>query len=81
MAEDILPPTNPLVNSRRHFLITAPLGIIGTLAACRGETEKPGEPTSNAKTSPPPNTPGAPPAFNTAPPVGPEVGPATFAEA
>ncbi|MDQ2889779.1 MAG: amidase, partial [Gemmatimonadota bacterium] len=42
---------------------------------------KPGEPTSNAKTSPPPNTPGAPPAFNTAPPVGPEVGPATFAEA
>src|ERR671920_1014209 len=28
-----------------------------------------------------PATPGAPPAFNTAPPVGPEVSPTTFAEA
>jgi Asp-tRNA(Asn)/Glu-tRNA(Gln) amidotransferase A subunit family amidase len=61
------------VNTRRQFLIKAPLGLLGTIAACRGEEQLP--PGSH------PATPGAPPAFNTAPPVGPEVSPATFAEA
>jgi Asp-tRNA(Asn)/Glu-tRNA(Gln) amidotransferase A subunit family amidase len=60
------------VNSRRQFLIQAPIGLLGALAACRGEEQKSGAPST---------TPGAPPAFNTAPPVGPEVSPATFAEA
>lgn len=61
------------MNSRRQFLIQAPLGLLGTLAACRGEEQTPDSHSAA--------TPGAPPAFNTAPPVGPEVSPATFAEA
>lgn len=60
------------MNSRRQFLIQAPIGLLGALAACRTN-----EQTTAASTA----TPGAPPAFNTAPPVGPEVTPATFAEA
>ena len=60
------------MNSRRQFLIQAPLGLLGTLAACRSKEQMP---ESHAA------TPGSPSAFNTAPPVGPEVSPATFAEA
>jgi Asp-tRNA(Asn)/Glu-tRNA(Gln) amidotransferase A subunit family amidase len=60
------------MNSRRQFLLTAPLGLLGAVAACREDhgTQKSAEPTA-----------GAPPAFNTAPAVGPEVSAATFAEA
>ena len=61
------------MNSRRQFLVKAPLGIAGALAACRVDQQTPAGKTAE--------TPGAPPAFNTAPPVGPEVSPATFAEA
>ncbi len=61
------------MNTRRQFLIQAPIGLLGVLAACRGE--EPQSATANQ------STPGAPTAFNTAPPVGPEVTPATFAEA
>ncbi|HEY8310698.1 MAG TPA: amidase, partial [Gemmatimonadaceae bacterium] len=61
------------MNTRRQFLIKAPLGLLGTIAACRGEEQL----VSGSH----PATPGAPPAFNTAPPVGPEVSTATFAEA
>ncbi len=61
------------VNTRRQFLIRAPLGVAGVLAACRG-TQQPGADSTAA-------TPGAPPAFNTAPPVGPAVTAATFVEA
>jgi len=64
------------VNTRRQFLIQAPLGLLGTLAACRGEEQQPAAHPTTAGA-----TPGAPPAFNTAPPVGPEVSAATFAEA
>ena len=66
------------MNSRRQFLIRAPLGILTTLAACELEQKKPGAPGGTAASA---TTPGAPPAFNTAAPVGPEVSPATFAEA
>src|SRR6185503_7908576 len=65
------------MNSRRHFLIQAPIAMLGAVAACRADEQKPGAGATAAATP----TPGAPPAFNTAPPVGPEVSPATFAEA
>ena len=60
------------MNTRRQFLIRAPLGVLGVAAACRGDEQKP----AFSQT-----TPGAPTTFNTSPAVGPEVSPATFAEA
>ncbi|MDB4883174.1 MAG: Amidase [Gemmatimonadetes bacterium] len=66
------------MNTRRQFLIKAPLGLAGVVAACRVDEQTPAGKTPAGTT---PETPGAPPAFNTAPPVGPEVSPATFAEA
>ena len=65
------------MNSRRQFLVQAPVALLGAVAACRAEEQKAGAGGTTAATA----TPGAPPAFNTAPPVGPEVAPATFAEA
>jgi len=67
------------MNTRRQFLITAPLGALGAAAACRN-------PASSGTATPPPAsaptaTPGAPPTFATAPASGPEVSAATFAEA
>jgi Asp-tRNA(Asn)/Glu-tRNA(Gln) amidotransferase A subunit family amidase len=56
--------------SRRHFLTRAPLALLGAAVAAHGQTQQ--------STEPPP---GAPPAFGTATPVGPEVSPATFAQA
>src|SRR3954451_3363951 len=56
--------------SRRQFLTEATVGVLGVAVASRSEAQQ----TPEA-------TPGAPPAFGTAPPVGPEVSPATFAEA
>jgi Asp-tRNA(Asn)/Glu-tRNA(Gln) amidotransferase A subunit family amidase len=68
------------LNTRRQFLIRAPLGLAATVAACRGESD-----TSAKQTGAPPpttpTTPGAPVAFNTAAAVGPEVSATTFAEA
>jgi len=60
------------VNTRRQFLIQAPISLLGVAAACRGEQQP-------AKSESMPA--GAPPAFGTSPEVGPEVSPATFAEA
>ena len=59
--------------TRRDFLTAAAAGALG-LAAGRG---------ADAQTSPAPSGPaaGTPPAFGTAPPVGPEVAASTFAEA
>jgi Asp-tRNA(Asn)/Glu-tRNA(Gln) amidotransferase A subunit family amidase len=68
------------VNTRRQFLIKAPLGLAGGLAACRGLTQTPPA-TPAGSAGGPAATAGAPPAFNTAPPVGPEVTTVTFAEA
>src|SRR5580658_4945397 len=56
--------------SRRQFLTQTPLALLGAAVATYGQDQKPAE-----------LPPGAPPAFGTAPPVGPEVSPATFAEA
>jgi Asp-tRNA(Asn)/Glu-tRNA(Gln) amidotransferase A subunit family amidase len=56
--------------SRRQFLTHTSFGLLGAAATFR----------SNAQTSPD-LPPGAPPAFGTAPAVGPEVSPSTFAEA
>ena len=65
------------MNTRRQFLIRAPLGLAAAAAACRGESD--GAATQSPAAHP--ATPGAPVAFNTAPPVGPEVTATTFAEA
>jgi Asp-tRNA(Asn)/Glu-tRNA(Gln) amidotransferase A subunit family amidase len=59
-----------MLKSRRQFLTYASLGLLGGAAACRSKTQKPAD-----------LPPGAPPAFDTAPPVGPEVSPSTFSEA
>jgi Asp-tRNA(Asn)/Glu-tRNA(Gln) amidotransferase A subunit family amidase len=56
--------------SRRHFLNAASIGLATTASACRK--------SAPSSTDLPP---GAPPAFGTAPAVGPEISPATFAEA
>src|SRR6266446_6353744 len=56
--------------SRRRFLAQTSVGLLGAAVASR---------THAQQTSEPP--PGAPPAFGTAPPVGPEVTTSTFAEA
>ena len=63
------------MNTRRQFLITAPLGVLVAAVACRGEQQ------SAVVSTPPPPTPGAPPTFGTAPVSGPAVSPATFADA
>ena len=57
-------------NSRRQFLNRASIALMAAASACRRSGE-----TTGAL------PPGAPPAFGTAPPVGPEVSADTFAEA
>jgi Asp-tRNA(Asn)/Glu-tRNA(Gln) amidotransferase A subunit family amidase len=57
--------------SRRQFLSRASIGLAAAATACRKSIEKVGVD----------QTPGAPPAFGTAPEVGPKVSAATFAEA
>ncbi len=59
-----------MTNTRRDFLTSTSLGLIGTAVAVNTQQQKPGEPPA-----------GTPPAFGTGPAVGPEVTPATFAEA
>jgi len=62
------------MNTRRQFLIRAPLGVLVAAAVCRDEM-------LSADPQPPPATPGAPPTFGTGAGAGPAVSPATFAEA
>jgi len=62
------------VNTRRQFLITAPLSVVGAAVACREQPPATAVPT-------PPATPGAPPTFGTSPASGPAVSASTFAEA
>src|SRR5215472_13596100 len=63
--------------SRRQFLAEASMGVVGTAVASRAIAQQ--QPT--AQPTPQEPAPGTPPAFGTAPPVGPQVSPATFAEA
>jgi Asp-tRNA(Asn)/Glu-tRNA(Gln) amidotransferase A subunit family amidase len=65
------------MNTRRQFLIRAPLSFLVTAAACGVEAPSPGSQTASAT----PSTPGAPPTFGNAPGVGPDVTASTFSEA
>jgi len=69
------------LNTRRQFLIRAPFGLVAAAAACRGESDTNAKQTGVPPSPSTPSTPGAPPAFNTAPAVGPEVSTTTFGEA
>jgi Asp-tRNA(Asn)/Glu-tRNA(Gln) amidotransferase A subunit family amidase len=60
--------------SRRQFLSRASIGLMATASACHRDARKPAPQAAELP-------PGAPPAFGTAPEVGPEVSPGTFAEA
>jgi Asp-tRNA(Asn)/Glu-tRNA(Gln) amidotransferase A subunit family amidase len=60
------------MNTRRQFLITAPLAAVGAAAACRAVDQS---------APPPSSTPGAPPTFGSGPVTGPPVSSNTFAEA
>ena len=64
------------MNTRRQFLITAPIGALAAAAACRG-----GQPQPDAPAATPPAVAGAPPTFGTGPVSGPPVTASTFAEA
>lgn len=61
-----------MTKSRREFLTQTALGVLGAAVATAGKAQ-------NSTESEPP--PGAPSAFATAPAVGPQVSPATFAQA
>ena len=67
----------PVMNTRRQFLIRAPLGFLVTATACRVEAPS----STSQSTSAAPSTPGAPPTFGNGAGVGPDVTAATFAEA
>ena len=62
------------MNTRRQFLLQAPIGLLGVAAACQAEPKS----AAGAQTV---ATPGAPPTFGTLPLAGPDVSAATFAEA
>jgi len=62
------------MNTRRRFLMTAPMAVIGAAVACRRGPQ-------SAAPSTPASTPGAPPTFASAPEFGPPVSTSTFAEA
>ncbi len=68
-----------MTNSRREFLTAGSLGLLGVAMSKSAGAQTPAAQAPVAQAQSP--TPGAPPAFGTAPPVGPEATPATFAEA
>ena len=68
-----------MAKSRRHFLTTTSLGLLGAAAALDSQAQN--SPTQHPPDQHPDQPPGTPPAFGTGPLVGPEVSPATFAEA
>jgi Asp-tRNA(Asn)/Glu-tRNA(Gln) amidotransferase A subunit family amidase len=63
--------------SRRQFLAEASAGILGAAVAVRSQAQQKPAP----QPTPPEPVAGTPPVFGTAPPVGPAVSPADFAEA
>ncbi|HQQ79235.1 MAG TPA: amidase family protein [Thermoanaerobaculia bacterium] len=62
-----------MTKSRRDFLAAAATGVAGLAVGARADAQTPPSSTTPAA--------GTPPAFGTAPPVGPEITPATIAEA
>ena len=62
------------MNTRRQFLITAPMAVLVTATACRKQTPAPDSQSTST-------TAGAPPTFGTGAGAGPPVTPETFAEA
>jgi len=62
--------------TRRNFLAISTLGALGAVLPLEAQSGAP-----NPAATPNQQTPGAPPAFGTSQPVGPEVTPATFVEA
>ncbi|HBB99007.1 MAG TPA: amidase [Blastocatellia bacterium] len=62
------------MNTRRQFLITAPIAVLVATTACRKQT-----PSTDTQSTP--STAGAPPTFGTGAGAGPPVTPETFAEA
>jgi len=68
------------MNTRRQFLIRAPLGFLVGATLCRNVLESSDSPPWPAAAGTP-ATPGAPPTFGTGAGSGPAVSPATFAEA
>ena len=72
-----------LLNSRRAFLKHGSLGLAAAAVGCHAAPETSQQPAAPATSPASPTgspTPGAPPAFGTAPPVGPEVSAVTFTE-
>jgi len=75
------------LNTRRQFLVKAPLGFLVGAAACRSDATSPQSAASGTPPAQPPvpaqpaSTPGAPPQWGTGAGVGPPVTPQTFAEA
>jgi Asp-tRNA(Asn)/Glu-tRNA(Gln) amidotransferase A subunit family amidase len=67
------------VNTRRQFLIKAPIGLIGVAAACRGDGSTQAATSTSAPSADP--VAGAPPTFGTTPQFGPDVTSGTFGEA
>jgi Asp-tRNA(Asn)/Glu-tRNA(Gln) amidotransferase A subunit family amidase len=64
------------MSDRRQFLLSGPFVLAAAFASCRR-----GEQHAGGSSPVTPSTPGAPPAFNTGPAIGPPVTPETFAEA
>src|SRR5438045_9016586 len=62
------------MNTRRQFLITAPIAVLVAATACRKQA-----PSADSQSTP--STVGAPPTFGTGAGAGPPVTPETFAEA
>lgn len=69
------------MNTRRQFLVTAPMGVLAATAGCSSGPSSSSSPAQPAPSASTPSTPGAPPAFGTAPVTGPPVSATTFAEA
>src|SRR5215212_1954614 len=65
------------MNTRRQFLIKAPLGFLTAAVACKADSPASAPPASQST----PATAGAPPTFGTGTATGPAISPATFAEA
>jgi Asp-tRNA(Asn)/Glu-tRNA(Gln) amidotransferase A subunit family amidase len=68
------------MNTRRQFMVRAPLALLGATAACRTPEQNKG-PARGGGTEQDLSTPGAPPTFGTMTQAGPDVSTRTFAEA